>query len=91
MVKPFGSTEFELCSLDMVCVKVQGLQSKMFNYIEVWCGTDNLLPMSDQMIETAKGNYEHLKNLPLADTNVSSGDLEVDILIGANYVWEFTT
>ena len=48
-------------------------------------------PLNGQIIKSAKEKYEHLHNLPLSGTNISNGDLAVDILIGANNLWEFST
>ena len=42
-------------------------------------------PLSGQVMEAAKSNYEHLKNLAFADSNS-----KVDVLIGANHIWDFS-
>ena len=50
--------------------------------VELICG-----PIANQTIEIAQQNYPHLQGLPLADYSRGDGDLEVDIMIGADYYW----
>ena len=46
-------------------------------------------PISNQAIGLAKFKYPHLKDLPLADSENGNKDLEVEITVGANYLWNF--
>ena len=50
-------------------------------------------PISNQSIKVALEEYPHLRGLNLADTPSmsNSSDVEVDILIGADYYWKFIT
>ena len=50
-------------------------------------------PISNQSIKVALEEYPHLCGLNLADTSTLSGDndVEVDILIGADYYWKLVT
>ena len=48
-------------------------------------------PVSNQVINVAKQNCEFIKDLELADNSDVSTDMDVEILIGANYYWEFVT
>lgn len=47
------------------------------------------LPLTNQNIEQAKAGQPFLKDLPLADQNIHNVPLDVDILIGGDYYWEF--
>ena len=38
-------------------------------------------------ISFAKCSYDHLRSLPLADSNTGNHSLEVDILTGSDYYW----
>ena len=91
MVKAFGSTEHKLQILDVVALKIQGLNSNRFNTIEALVVPTICSPLSSQTIDLAKEQYPHIQNLSLADTNIHNDDLNVDILIGANYYWNFIT
>ena len=42
------------------------------------------------MIDLAKDVYPHLRNLPLADIGDGSSDLEIDVMIGADFMHCFT-
>ena len=50
--------------------------------VELICG-----PIANQTIEIAQQSYPHLQGLPLADYSRGDEDLEVDIMIGADYYW----
>ena len=52
--------------------------------VDLICG-----PLSNQAIDFAQANYSHIKNLPLADSGDGSQDLDIDILIGADFVHLF--
>ena len=41
----------------------------------------------NQHLEVVRDNYVHLKDLWLSDVCKSSEDLEVDVLVGADYLW----
>jgi hypothetical protein len=41
----------------------------------------------NQHLEVVRENYAHLKDLWLSDVCKSSEDLEVDVLVGADYLW----
>ena len=43
--------------------------------------------IKNQYLEVARENYGHLKDLWLSDVCKSSEDLEVDVLVGADYLW----
>ena len=46
-------------------------------------------PISNQVVDVAVEKYPHLQGLTLADEVDSSHDAEIDILIGADYYWNF--
>ena len=43
----------------------------------------------NQHLEVVRDNYAHLKSLWLSDVCMSSEELEVDVLVGADYLWLF--
>ena len=47
-------------------------------------------PISNQVLDVAVEQYPRLQGLTLADKR-STPDAEVDILIGADYYWNFVT
>lgn len=40
-------------------------------------------------MELAEGEYPHLKGLWFSDVCMGTGELEIDILVGADYLWSF--
>ena len=40
-------------------------------------------------VELAKGEYPHLKDLWFSDVCKGSDELEIDVLVGADYLWNF--
>ena len=50
--------------------------------VDLICG-----PIAHQTIEVAQQCYTHLQGLPLADYSRGDEELEVDIMIGADYYW----
>ena len=45
----------------------------------------------DQHIELAQATYEHLIGLKLGDSSNGEVELKIDLLIGADFYWEFVT
>ena len=43
--------------------------------------------IKNQHLEVARENFAHLRDLRLSDVCKSSEDLEVDVLVGADYFW----
>ena len=86
-VKTFGKNQADKL-LDTVEFFIKGVVDDTFIHVKGL--VDNIcLPISGQIIDTAKQNYSHLQSLVLADRNSDGKDLPVDILIGANYYWSF--
>ena len=75
-LKKCNSVQFTLDCLDHLKVFISAYE------VELICG-----PIANQTIQVAQHSYPHLQNLPLADYSVGDEDLEVDILIGADYYW----
>ena len=77
-----------------------GRQTKVLDIVDFFVQTEDGLikinafvseicyPLRGQNTKFAKENYSHLKNLKLADFNESES-VNVDILIGSIYYWDF--
>ena len=70
----------------MITITVRGISSNLCHDIQACVVPIICAPLSGQVIETAKEKYEHLRDVPLADTNVSCDALEIDMFVGANYI-----
>ena len=48
-------------------------------------------PLSNQAVQVAVQEYPHLQDLELADNLEARTEVEIDVLIGADYYWNFFT
>lgn len=48
-------------------------------------------PLTSQLVDLCVSKYQHLSGLDLADPPSTEAVMEVDILIGSDYYWNFTT
>ena len=48
-------------------------------------------PLSQQCVSIARNQYDHLKYLKLSNSSDSKFKCNVDILIGADYYWDFVS
>lgn len=86
LIKTFGNNEASLKKCDIVQFALECPdQLTVFVYayeVDLVCG-----PIANQTIEVAQQSYPHLHGLPLADCSQGEEELEVDIMIGADYYW----
>ena len=86
-----------------MCIKSFGgaRHTKTFEYVEFAVNTNSSVenikafvseisyPLSGQNIAFAKQTFSHLRNIKLADDSKSDTPIDIDILIGSDYYWEF--
>ena len=88
LIKEFGNDKGTLKQCDLVQLAVQGEDSLtiyVFAYVvDVICS-----PLSNQVIQFAQATYPHLRNRRLADQNHDMSDMEINLLIGADFFWSF--
>ena len=48
-------------------------------------------PLQNQCIELSIDNIPHLQGLELADNSFGHSELEIDLLVGADFYWTFIT
>lgn len=60
-------------------------------YVNAYCVPTICSPLSDQAVRVAVQNYPHLQGLELADVPNKPGEVEVDVVIGADYYWHLFT
>ena len=88
LIKTFGEESARLRSCDVVQLAVTS-QDGMELYINAYSVPTICPAISNQSVKIAIEKYSHLKGLELADTPTHTGDVEVDLLIGADYYWNF--
>ena len=93
LIKTFGNNEPKFRESEIVQLGIQctdGLQIFVNAYsVPLICS-----PIEGQCIDFAQKQYTHIKNIPtslLADFSTASQTLEIDVLIGSDYYWQFIT
>ena len=84
-IQAFGKndTRNTLEQIDLVIL------SKDRKEIPISCFVNEICtPITSQKLNFAKENYSHLKNVDLADSNIDNKNLEIDILVGADFYWD---
>ena len=59
--------------------------------IEAFVAPTICTPIRSQEIDTSKEHFTHLTEIQLADGDHGNEDLEIDMLIGADFMWLFFT
>ena len=91
-VNAFGKKEEGPQMLDVVHIKVSSRFDKSVAITaEVFVVPVICAPVTNQVINLVKENCLEFRNLVFADNSDESTTLEIDILIGANFYWEFLT
>ena len=94
MIKTFGSETGQLQSRDLVQLCVQGMTSETCLYVNAYAVPIICSPLRNQAVNFAASTYQHLSGLLLADSisaDENENNVEVDVLIGADYYWHFLT
>ena len=75
----------------LVEVKIVNVENSSYKIINTLVVPLICNPLSDQCVSIAKNQYDHLKYLKLSDSSDSKFNCNVDILIGADYYWDFVS
>ena len=90
LVKTFGNDSPKLMSSDLVQVSITATDGLEL-YVNAFSVPIICSPISDQAVDLAVNTYPHLSGLSLADNSSSSNDVDIDILIGADFYWNFVS
>ena len=73
---------------DVVEVKVNPTDGQKVIPIEAYV-VPEISSIQNSHVELEKGEYPHLKGLWFSDVCMGTGELKIDILVGADYLWSF--
>jgi hypothetical protein len=90
LVKTFGNDFPKLMSCDLVQVSITATDGLEL-YVNAFSVPVICIPISNQAVEVAVEKYPHLNGLDLADNSSPSSDVDIDILIGAAFYWNFVS
>ena len=88
-IKTFGQSEPEIKKRAVYEFLLEPLKNngKSVN-VEAFL-VDDICTISNIDVEQVKRNYEHLHDIYFSDVSRSEDLLEIDILVGSNYLWCF--
>ena len=87
-IKTFGKNKLALKKRTVYEVALPPLNCHVKSIVVEAFVVDEISTISNSHVEKVKLDYEHLSNVYFSD--VSKSDiLEIDILIGSNYLWNF--
>ena len=91
-IKAFGAEKGEVKLVDIVVVNICTRENPgKFVEVRVIVVPLICLPVANQFIDVTKDRYPVLAKLDLADDNNVSTNMEIDILIGANFLNKFVS
>ena len=73
---------------DVLDIKVSPVGGQKVIQIEAYV-VPEISTIQNGHVEFAKGEYPHLKDLWFSDVCKGSDELEIDVLVGADYLWNF--
>ena len=88
LIEEFGNESGTLKKCESVKIAVKGADN-LTVFINAYVVDNICSPISNQAIDLVKFKYPHLTYLPLADSGNGNEDLEVEIMVGADYLWNF--
>ena len=84
-IQAFGkiNSRDTLDHVDLVILSTDKKEIPISCFVKVICS-----PITSQNLSFAKREYAHLRNINLADSNIDNKNLNIDILIGADFYWD---
>ena len=88
-IKTFGQSEPEIRKRNVYELTLEPLKNNgKFVTVKTFL-VDEICTISNIHVEEVRRNYEHLHNIYFSDISRSEDLLEIDILVGSNYLWCF--
>ena len=87
-VKTFGKNEVETKMRDIVDFDLSSVNNQQSARIQCYV-VDEITTIPNERIDIMKNDFDHLKQIYFSDATKHGETLQVDILIGANFLWEF--
>ncbi|XP_044164876.1 uncharacterized protein LOC122948842 [Acropora millepora] len=92
LIKTFGNdVTSQPTECEKVRVSVGNINKLSSREIEVFVVPTICSPIGSQQINTAQNQFAHLQDIELADSNHGNEELQIDLLIGADFMWSFFT
>ena len=85
-ISTFGQRAQDTCLRDVVDIKVSPVGEQKLIQIEAYV-VPEISTIQKGHVELAKGEYHHLKDLWFSEVCKGLDELEIDVLVGADYLW----
>ena len=87
-IRAFGSNETDYALREIVNFSISPVNGGESVNVECFV-VPEIASIVNEHVEFVKHDYPHLKRLYFSDVAKNKEDLEVDILVGANFIWQF--
>ena len=87
-ISTFGQRGKESGLREVVCFDVMPLRGGRVQALEAYV-VPEISRISNEHVEVVQNDFPHLRDLWFSDVCQSKEELEIDLLIGADYLWEF--
>ena len=87
-IKAFGSRETNVAKRGILELSLSSVSGGGDTVIEAFV-VDDISTITNEHVEIIKQNYSHLSDVFFSDVCRYQDTLEIDVLIGAAYIWEF--
>ena len=87
-IHTFGQRAKERGLRDVVEVTISPVKGEKEIKLEAYV-VPEISKIPNVHVEIARDNYPHFKDLWFSDVNIRQEELEIDVLVGADYLWDF--
>ena len=87
-ISTFGQRSEDMCLRDVVGINVSPIEGQKVIQMDAHV-VPEISSIQNGHLELVKGEYPHLKRLWFSDVCKGLDGLEIDVLLGADYLWNF--
>ena len=88
-IKAFGMKEAETKEREIYRLSLSPVFKSSVQVVIEAVGVEDISSIPSQRVESIKKSYAHLKHVYFSDFSRTEESLEIDILIGSDFLWEF--
>ena len=89
VIATFGASKRRHKAVNLVKLKVRKQETNIEKNMNVYAEPKICSELKSQDIRSAKRKYPHLNRIEFADREAEGSVMEIDLLIGSDYMWEF--
>ena len=89
VIATFGAEKQRVKAVNLVKLTVRKEETNFERNMNVYAVPKICSELKSQDIESVKKRYPHLNGIEFADHKAEDGVMEIDLLIGSDYMWDF--